>query len=173
MKLSKMGRNLLVFLGAVFVCAASTWAQTGTSVIVGTITDQQGRGVPAAKLTLINVATNTVRSVQSTDAGAYVFDLILPADSVGALMKLCEDRRGIYKKTEYIGATRVMLQYELPLAEVIYDFYDRLKSATKGYGTMDFDFLEFRCGNLVKMDILVNGDLVHWDIRKAAAELSP
>jgi GTP-binding protein LepA len=87
-------------------------------------------------------------------------NLILPADSVGNLMKLCEDRRGIYKKTEYIGATRVMLQYEMPLAEVIYDFYDRLKSATKGYGTMDFDFIGFRHGDLVKMDILVNGDKV-------------
>src|SRR5258708_14821455 len=89
-----------------------------------------------------------------------VMNLILPADGVGALMKLCEDRRGVYKKTEYIGATRVMLQYELPLAEVIYDFYDRLKSATQGYGTMDFDFLEFRHGDLVKLDILVNGDKV-------------
>jgi GTP-binding protein LepA len=89
-----------------------------------------------------------------------LMNLILPADGVGALMKLCEDRRGTYKKTEYIGATRVMLQYELPLAEVIYDFYDRLKSATKGYGTMDFDFLEFRRGDLVKLDILVNGDRV-------------
>jgi GTP-binding protein LepA len=89
-----------------------------------------------------------------------VMNLILPADSVGNLMKLCEDRRGQYKKTEYIGATRVMLTYELPLAEVIYDFYDRLKSATKGYGTMDFDFIGFRVGELVKLDILVNGDRV-------------
>ncbi|MEA2734385.1 MAG: GTP-binding protein LepA [Humisphaera sp.] len=87
-------------------------------------------------------------------------NLILPADSVGAMMKLCEDRRGTYKKTEYIGATRVMLQYEMPLAEVIYDFYDRLKSSTKGYGTMDYDLIGFRHGDLVKMDILVNGDRV-------------
>src|SRR3954466_14059479 len=87
-------------------------------------------------------------------------NLILPADTVGNLMKLCEDRRGLYKRTEYIGATRVMLQYEMPLAEVIYDFYDRLKSATKGYGTMDFDFIGFRPGELVKLDILVNGDRV-------------
>jgi GTP-binding protein LepA len=87
-------------------------------------------------------------------------NLIIPADSVGNMMKLCEDRRGIYQKTEYIGATRVMLTYEMPLAEVIYDFYDRLKSATKGYGTMDFDFIGFRAGNLVKVDILVNGDRV-------------
>jgi GTP-binding protein LepA len=89
-----------------------------------------------------------------------LMNLILPSDSVGNLMKLCEDRRGIYKKTEYIGATRVLLTYELPLAEVIYDFYDRLKSATKGYGTMDFDFIGFRVGNLIKLDILVNGDRV-------------
>ncbi len=87
-------------------------------------------------------------------------NLILPGDTVGNLMKLCEDRRGIYQKTEYIGATRVMLTYEMPLAEVIYDFYDRLKSATKGYGTMDFDFIGFRRGELVKVDILVNGDRV-------------
>jgi GTP-binding protein LepA len=102
-------------------------------------------------------------------------NLILPGDSVGLLMKLCEERRGVYKKTEYIGATRVMLQYEMPLAEVIYDFYDRLKSGTKGYGTMDYDVIGFRVGDLVKMDILVNGDrvdalsvIVHRDMPKPA-----
>jgi len=87
-------------------------------------------------------------------------NLIIPGDSVGQIMKLCEDRRGIYKKTEYIGASRVILVYEIPLAEVIYDFYDRLKSATRGYGTMDYDLIGFRVGDLVKMDILVNGDRV-------------
>ena len=87
-------------------------------------------------------------------------NLILPSDGVGALMKLCEDRRGVYKKTEYISTTRVILVYEMPLAEVIYDFYDRLKSATRGYGTMDFDLIGFRPGNLVKLDILVNADRV-------------
>jgi len=87
--------------------------------------------------------------------------IIVPQESVGALMKLCEDRRGTYVKTEYLGTSgRVILVYEIPLAEVIYDFYDRLKSATRGYGTMDYDFLGFRAGNLVKVDILVNGDRV-------------
>ncbi len=87
--------------------------------------------------------------------------LILPQDCVGAIMKLCEDRRGIYKKTEYLGnTTRVILEYEIPLAEIIYDFYDRLKSATKGYGTMDYEFIGFRVGNLVKVDILVNSERV-------------
>jgi GTP-binding protein LepA len=89
-----------------------------------------------------------------------LMNLILPAEGVGALMKLCEDRRGIYKKTEYIGASRVILVYEIPLAEVIYDFYDRLKSATRGYGTMDYDFIGFRAGDLVKLDVLVNGDRI-------------
>ncbi|HMB94673.1 MAG TPA: elongation factor 4, partial [Tepidisphaeraceae bacterium] len=89
-----------------------------------------------------------------------LMNLILPADSVGAMMKLCEDRRGIYQKTEYIGAARVILIYELPLAEVIFDFYDRLKSATRCYGTMDYDLIGFRVGDLVKTDILVNGDRV-------------
>ncbi|HZN69402.1 MAG TPA: translation elongation factor 4 [Tepidisphaeraceae bacterium] len=89
-----------------------------------------------------------------------LMNLILPADGVGAMIKLCEDRRGAYKKTEYLGATRVILVYEMPLAEVIYDFYDRLKSATRGYGTMDYEVIGFRSGDLVKMDILVNGDRV-------------
>jgi GTP-binding protein LepA len=112
--------------------------------------------------------------VQEIREPYILMNLILPADSVGALMKLCEDRRGVYKKTEYIGTTRVILVYEMPLAEVIYDFYDRLKSATKGYGTMDYDFIGFRAGELVKVDILVNGDrvealsvLVHRDYAEA------
>jgi GTP-binding protein LepA len=112
--------------------------------------------------------------VQEIREPYILMNLILPADSVGALMKLCEDRRGVYKKTEYIGTSRVILVYEMPLAEVIYDFYDRLKSATKGYGTMDYDFIGFRVGELVKVDILVNGDrvealsvLVHRDYAEA------
>jgi GTP-binding protein LepA len=86
--------------------------------------------------------------------------ILVPDEYLGSVLKLCEDRRGIYKKTEYIGATRVILVYEMPLAEVIYDFYDRLKSFTKGYGTMDYDVIGFRHGELVKLDILVNGDRV-------------
>ncbi len=98
--------------------------------------------------------------VQEVREPYILMNLILPAESVGALMKLCEDRRGVYKKTEYIGAARVIIVYEMPLAEVIYDFYDRLKSATKGYGTMDYDLIGFRRGELVKLDILVNADRV-------------
>jgi len=83
--------------------------------------------------------------------------LILPAEHIGAIMKIAEDRRGQYKKTEYLSPQRVMLTYRLPLAETIYDFYDRLKSATKGYGTMDYELVGYGVSRLVKLDILVNG----------------
>ena len=88
--------------------------------------------------------------------------VMTPEEGVGAIMKLADDRRGEYKKTEYVGtdSKRVILTYEIPLAEVIYDFYDKLKSATKGYGTMDYEVIDFRAGNLVKVDVLVNGDRV-------------
>ncbi|MBN1490410.1 MAG: elongation factor 4 [Phycisphaerae bacterium] len=85
---------------------------------------------------------------------------VIPEDCVGTVMKLAQERRGRYKTTEYLSPTRVMLTYELPLAEVIYDFYDRLKSLTRGYGTMDYDVVGFRRDNLVKLDVLVNGTAV-------------
>ncbi|HEU4394395.1 MAG TPA: translation elongation factor 4 [Planctomycetota bacterium] len=86
--------------------------------------------------------------------------LILPADSIGALMKVCEDRRGTFIRQEYLSTERVMLVYDLPLAEILYDFYDLLKSATKGYGTMDYDLLGYRPSELVRLRILVGGEEV-------------
>ena len=85
---------------------------------------------------------------------------IVPAEAIGAIMQLCEDRRGKYKKTEYLGPSRAILVYELPLAEVIYDLYDKLKSATRGYGTMDYDLVGYRANDLVRLDILVAGKRV-------------
>ncbi|REJ84767.1 MAG: elongation factor 4, partial [Planctomycetota bacterium] len=82
---------------------------------------------------------------------------ILPASNIGVIMQLCEDRRGVYKTTEYLGPERAQLIYELPLAEIIYDLHDKLKSATRGYGTMDYEVIGFRAADLVKMDILVKG----------------
>jgi len=87
-------------------------------------------------------------------------NFILPSDCIGAIMQLCEDRRGIYIKTEYLSTTRAILTYELPLAEMIYDLYDKLKSATRGYGTMDYDLLGYRAGDLCRLDILVAGQKV-------------
>jgi GTP-binding protein LepA len=87
-------------------------------------------------------------------------EIITPTDSIGDIMKLCEQRRGIYKNQKFLAADRQILEYELPLAEIIYDFFDKLKSITSGYGTMDYHVIGFRADALVKMDILVNGDRV-------------
>ncbi len=85
---------------------------------------------------------------------------ILPSESIGTIMQMCEDRRGIYLKTEYITPSRVILTYELPLAEMIYDLYDKLKSVTRGYGTMDYELIGYRTSDLVRLDIMVAGEKV-------------
>jgi GTP-binding protein LepA len=85
---------------------------------------------------------------------------ILPAENIGDLMQLCAERRGIYQRTEYLSTSRAILVYDLPLAEVIYDLYDKLKSVTHGYGTMDYDLLGYRPADLVRLDVLVAGKRV-------------
>src|SRR5262249_40540479 len=85
---------------------------------------------------------------------------LLPSENIGDLMGLCTERRGTYIRTEYLSPTRAILVYEMPLAEVIYDLYDKLKSVTHGYGTMDYDFLGYRPADLVRLDILVHGKRV-------------
>ena len=86
--------------------------------------------------------------------------LIQPEEYVGPVMKLCQERRGIHEGTEYLSATRIMLTYDLPLAEVIYDLHDKVKSVTRGYGTMDYEFTGYQPAELVRVDILVNGKRV-------------
>ena len=85
---------------------------------------------------------------------------LLPAENIGDLMQLCSERRGVYIRTEYLSPTRAILVYEMPLAEVIYDLYDKLKSVTHGYGTMDYDFLAYRSADLVRLDVLVHHNRV-------------
>lgn len=85
---------------------------------------------------------------------------LVPSENIGAIMQLCTDRRGTYIRTEYLSPSRAILVYEMPLAEVIYDLYDKLKSATKGYGTMDYEILGYRAADLVRLDILVHGKRV-------------
>ena len=87
-------------------------------------------------------------------------NIVLPIESIGPAMKLCQDRRGVYKVTEYLSPTRAMLTYDLPLAEVIYDLHDKIKSATRGYGTMDYELQGYFPADLVRMDIMVNGTRV-------------
>ncbi|MCL4104757.1 UNVERIFIED_CONTAM: hypothetical protein GTU68_034196 [Idotea baltica] len=85
---------------------------------------------------------------------------IVPSENVGTIMQLCQDRRGIFCNTEFLGPSRAQIFYELPLSEIVYDMYDKLKSVTRGYGTMDYDIIGFRMADLVKMDILVKGERV-------------
>lgn len=85
---------------------------------------------------------------------------ILPAENIGDLMQMCTERRGVYVRTEYLSPKRAILVFDMPLAEVIYDLYDRLKSVTHGYGTMDYDVLGYQSADLVKMDVLVHGNPV-------------
>lgn len=84
--------------------------------------------------------------------------IMLPKEFVGAVMELCQDRRGTFRNMEYISTQRVMLTYEMPLAEIIYDFFDRLKSSTRGYASLDYEVKGFRDANLVRVDILVAGE---------------
>ena len=86
--------------------------------------------------------------------------VILPADYIGPVMKLCQERQGVQQDTEYLSPTRAILTYDLPLAEVIYDLHDKLKSVTRGYGTMDYDLMGYVAANLVRVDVLVNGNRV-------------
>lgn len=86
--------------------------------------------------------------------------IMLPNEYVGSIMELCQDRRGTMKNMEYLDSKRVALNYELPLNEVIYDFFDALKSRTKGYGSFDYEFKGYQPSKLVKMDILLNKELV-------------
>ncbi|KAA3657567.1 MAG: elongation factor 4, partial [Calditrichaeota bacterium] len=86
--------------------------------------------------------------------------IIVPKEFIGNVMKLAMDRRGVYKNTSYIDPTRADLTYDFPLTEIIFDFFDKLKSMTKGYASFDYDFIGFRQGDLVKLDILINGDPV-------------
>ena len=83
-------------------------------------------------------------------------EIITNVDSIGAIMKLAESKRCKLLKTDYLSPTRVMMEYEAPLAEIVYDFYDLLKGVSHGYATMDYEFTDFKKSNLVKIDILIN-----------------
>ena len=87
-------------------------------------------------------------------------NFVLPTESIGPVMQLCTDRRGVYVRTEYLSPSRAMLTFNLPLAEVIYDLHDKLKSVTRGYGTMDYELIGYFPAELVRLDILVGGNRV-------------
>ncbi|MCR5834443.1 MAG: translation elongation factor 4 [Selenomonadaceae bacterium] len=133
-------------------------------------------------LRLVTTAPSVVYKVHKTDGEVFTIDnpaalpptteinfveepmvkatVIVPSDYIGAVMELCRDKRGIYKSMDYIDKTRVMIVYEIPLNEIIYDFFDKLKSMTRGYASLDYELLEYKESDLVKLDILLNGDMV-------------
>src|SRR5439155_4923202 len=99
---------------------------------------------------------------------------LVPSENIGTIMQMCTERRGTYIRTEYLSPSRAILVYEIPLAEVIYDLYDKLKSATRGYGTMDYDLVGYRAAELVRLDILVHGnrvDALSTIVHRAFAEI--
>ena len=98
--------------------------------------------------------------IAATDEPHVKTTILVPTDLLGAVMELCKARRGVFKKLEYLDPTRAMVEWELPLAEILLEFHDQLKSATQGYASMDYDPVGFRAGELVKLDILLNGEKV-------------
>ncbi|MEA4893654.1 MAG: translation elongation factor 4 [Oscillospiraceae bacterium] len=133
-------------------------------------------------LDLITTAPSVIYHVVKTDGETLVIDnplnypdpsqissaeepfvkasIITPSEYVGNIMELCQDRRGEYKNMTYLDDTRVELHYDMPLNEIIYDFFDALKARTRGYGSLDYELIGYRESNLVKLDILLNGDIV-------------
>ncbi len=99
-------------------------------------------------------------SIEAIEEPFILASIHMPEDFLGAVMALCEDRRGVQRDLKFLGQKRVILHYELPLAEIVFDFYDRLKSVSRGYASLDYEFLDFRAGPLVKLDILINGEVV-------------
>ena len=87
-------------------------------------------------------------------------NIFVPSEYVGAIMELCQDKRGNYISMDYIDATRVNIHYEIPLAEIVYDFFDKLKSATSGYASFDYELVGYKVSDLVRMDIMLNGEIV-------------
>jgi GTP-binding protein LepA len=98
--------------------------------------------------------------IESISEPFVKLSIIVPSNYVGAMMELCQERRGIYKRLEHRPGDRVVLEYEMPLGEIIHDFYDQLKSRSKGYASMDYELIGFREGDLVKVDVLVAGEPV-------------
>ena len=134
------------------------------------------------KLKLVTTAPSVVYKVHKTNGEVFTIDnpaalpptteinfieepmvkatVIVPSDYIGAVMELCRDKRGIYKSMDYIDKTRVMIVYEMPLNEIIYDFFDKLKSMTRGYASLDYELFDYKQSDLAKLDILLNGDLI-------------
>lgn len=144
-------------------------------VIITRIEREFNIGIIATSPSVVYEVTLTDGSIINVDAPSkmpektkinyikepYIYtNIIAPSEYIGAIMELCQNKRGIYKSVDYIDATRIDVHYEIPLSEIVYDFYDRLKSTTKGYASFDYELCGYKESSLVKMDILLNGEIV-------------
>ena len=102
-------------------------------------------------------ATGSIQTILEPHVSA---EIITPKEFIGSIMTLCQNKRGIYKNTNYLTAEKAQLYYDLPLAEIIFDFYDKLKSISKGYASLDYQLIDFVAGDLKKLDILINNEIV-------------
>ncbi|MBR6599329.1 MAG: elongation factor 4, partial [Oscillospiraceae bacterium] len=101
-----------------------------------------------------------VSLIQSAEEPMVKAEILAPSEFVGNIMELCQNRRGVFKTMDYLDDTRVNIHYELPLNEIVYDFFDALKSRTRGYASFDYELIGYAPSKLVKLDILLNGDAV-------------
>jgi GTP-binding protein LepA len=115
---------------------------------------------PTGELIEVHNPAEMPREVERIEEPYINSDVIVPKDYVGSVMELCNERRGRFDHMEYLSENRVLLKYELPLAEIVLDFYDQLKSRTRGYASFDYDFAGFREGDLTRVDILIAGEPV-------------
>jgi GTP-binding protein LepA len=99
-------------------------------------------------------------AIEAIEEPFILASIHVPQEYLGAVMSLCEERRGVQRDLRFAGRGRALLHYEMPLAEVVFDFYDRLKSVSRGYASLDYEFLDFRAGSLVKLDLRINGDVL-------------
>lgn len=144
-------------------------------VIITRIEREFNIGIIATSPSVVYEVTLTDGTIENVDAPSkmpektkinyikepYIYtNIIAPSEYIGAIMELCQNKRGIYKSVDYIDATRIDVHYEIPLSEIVYDFYDRLKSTTKGYASFDYELCRYKESSLVKMDILLNGEIV-------------
>ena len=99
-------------------------------------------------------------TIEAIEEPFILASIHVPQEYLGAVMSLCEERRGVQRDLRFAGRGRAILHYEMPLAEVVFDFYDRLKSVSRGYASLDYEFLDFRPESLVKLDLRINGEVL-------------
>jgi len=101
-----------------------------------------------------------LQQIEKIEEPFILATLHLPTEYVGGIMGLCQEKRGIQREMKYLSSNRVMLVYELPMNEIVLDFYDKLKSISKGYASLDYEYLDYRVSDLIKLDIMLNGEIV-------------